>query len=283
MASDPLVDVAWELYDLAPASFTAERNARAKAAKSDDPALATRITALKRASAAAWIVGQLVRHRAARLGEVLELGAELRDAQQDLDAATLTQLTRDRRALTAALAREGAALAEARGVNAPSSVLDEVSQTLQAAMADANAAAAVTSGRLIRGLEVVGFDPVDLDGAVAGPAPDGSSAREPQVDELAARRARRNAERAVRAAEKDLERAEREQETVHRQVADLEHQRDDARSRLDELRRQTAEAEHTINAAEDKLRGLAARVEEADDTSSAARAALDEARAALED
>src|SRR5690606_38075235 len=69
--------------------------------------------------------GQLVRHRAEKVGQVLELGAELRDAQQDLDAATLTQLTKDRRALTSALAREGGELA---AVSAPSSLAVELAE-----------------------------------------------------------------------------------------------------------------------------------------------------------
>ena len=282
MASDPLIDIAWQLYDLPPASFTAERNARAKEAKGEDPELAKRITALKRASAPAWIVGQLVRHRADRLNEVLELGAVLRDAQQDLDAATLTQLTRDRRALTAALAREGATLAEAKDVGAPPAVLDEVAQTLQAAMADAEAAAAVMSGRLIRALEVVGFDPVDLTDAVAGPAPDGSSTPERPVDELAARRARRAAERAVRDAEKDLERATRERDEVRRLTAEQTRVRTDAEKRLEQLRREISDAERAIALADESLEQATTRAREAEQAESAARKALDEARAALD-
>lgn len=282
MATDPLVEVAFELYALPPASFTAERNARAKAAKADDPALAKRIAALRKASAPAWIVGQLVRHRAEKVGQVLELGAELRDAQQDLDAATLTQLTKDRRALTSALAREGGELAAAQEVNAPPAVLDEVSQTLQAAMADADAAAAVTSGRLIRALEVVGFDPVDLTDAVAGPAPDGSAAPAPQVDELASRRARRAAERAVRDAEKALERATRASDEARRATAQHTRVRDEADKRLAELRREIEAAERAGAQAEEALAEDAKSAEDAAAAEADARDALEKARAALD-
>lgn len=282
MASDPLIDVAWELYDLPPARFTAERNARAKAVKGEAPALAKRIAELRRPSAPAWIVGQLVRHRAERLTQVLELGAELREAQEDLDAATLSQLTKDRRALTAALAREGAELAARQDVNAPPSVLDEVSQTLQAAMADAAAADAITSGRLIRALEAVGFDPVDLTDAVAGPAPDGSSSADPQVDQVAARRARRAAERAVRDAEQRLERTKGE--LAHARQQSAQHARREAElSRLrDELRAELDKTEGEL----EWLNTAAAGLEEAADDAAAraaeAEKALDDARRALD-
>lgn len=283
MASDPLVDIAWELYDLPPARFTAERNARAKAVKPEDAALAKRISELRRASAPAWIVGQLVRHRADRVNQVLELGAELREAQQDLDAATLAQLTRDRRALTAALAREGAALAAQHEVNAPAGVLDEVSQTLQAAMADAEAAAAVMSGRLIRALEVVGFDPVDLTDAVAGPAADGSPAPERRVDELAARRARRAAERAVRDAEHALERAREHLAGAQRAAREQTQRRDGLAKRRDELRAELEKTEREFDQAMESIAELEKDQDEAVRQAKNAESALEDARRALGD
>jgi hypothetical protein len=276
MASDdPLAQIAWELYDLPPARFTAARNERAKAAKLDDAALAKRIAGLRRASAPAWIVGQLVRHRADRLTQVLELGAELREAQQDLDAAALAQLTRDRRALTAALAREGAALASKQDVNAPPAVLDEVSQTLQAAMADAAAAAAVTSGRLVRALEVIGFDPVDLADAVAGPPPDGAPAPDPHVDEVSARRARRALERAVRDAEQAAERARAQREEAARRSAENERRRAELTSRREQLRSE-------LEAAESELERLSDAAEELDDARAEAEKHAKEAEEALD-
>lgn len=283
MSSDPLVDVAWELYDLPPSEFTAARNARAKELRSDAPDVAKRVAELRRPSPAAWIVGQLVRHRADRLAQVLELGAELREAQQDLDASALSQLTRDRRALTAALAKEGAALAAARGVNAPAATLDEVSQTLQAAMADAAAADAVTSGRLIRALEVVGFDPVDLDGAVAGPAPDGSApARTSPPDELAARRARRAAEKAAREAEEALERSRRTLADARAAVAENTRRTSELTRRRDELRAELGRVERDLERATAESADLEERAAAADRQHVDAERALAEARSALD-
>ncbi|WP_203135228.1 transposase [Microbacterium sp. JZ31] len=282
MAEDPLVGVAWELYDLPPARFTAARNARAKAVKDEDAALAKRITQLRRASAPAWIVGQLVRHRSERLAQVLELGAELREAQQDLDAAALAQLTRDRRALTAALAKEGAALARQHDVNAPSAVLDEVSQTLQAAMADADAAAAVTSGRLTRALEVVGFDPVDLTDAVAGPAPDGSPAPEAGGDELAARRARRAAERAAKEAEQALERARERLADARRRVDEHDRRAAELGARREELRGKLEKTERELARLEKAAPDIDSAREDAERRAAEAESALEDARRALD-
>ncbi|MRG61217.1 hypothetical protein GE115_15285 [Agromyces sp. CFH 90414] len=164
---DALARVADELYGLAPDEFTAARNARAKQLKPDDRALAAKIGELRKPSAVAWVVNQLVRHRADELDDLLALGDELRAAQADLDAASLTQLARERRKLVGAMARQAGALADELGHPARGSTLDEVAETLQAALTDAAAAAAVRSGRLVRGLEAVGTE-VDLDGAVAG-------------------------------------------------------------------------------------------------------------------
>jgi hypothetical protein len=285
MPADPLIDIARELYDLPPARFTAERNARARAVKGEDPALAKRISELRRATAPAWIVGQLVRHRADRLGQVLALGAELREAQQDLDASALAQLTRDRRALTAALAREGASLAEAHDVRATGAVLDEVAQTLQAAMADADAAAAVMSGRLVRALEVVGFDPVDLQDAVAGPAPDG--APEPAkaaapADELAARRARREAQKAVREAEVAEERAQRGLAEARRRRDQAEKRRRQLAARREDLQTELATVEGELEDAETALSEADAGSRDAESAHDTAAEALAAARDRLE-
>ncbi len=171
MPGDALTAIAAELYGLLPDEFTAARNERGRAARGDDRDLAARIQDLKRPSPPAWLVNQLVRHRPSELDAVLELGAELRAAQDDLDAAQLAQLAKQRRQLVSAVAHEAAELAEELGNPVRGPVLDAVAQTLQAAMSDVAASAAVRSGRLVRGLEAVGLE-VDLEGAVAGEVDD---------------------------------------------------------------------------------------------------------------
>jgi hypothetical protein len=165
MSDDSLEVAAARLYGLLPGEFTAARTA---AAADAGRARAAEIRALRKPSTAAWVVNALARGSASRLSEALELADRLREAQDDLDAATLSRLGRERRALVAALAHDAAELAEARGVTVSAAVAADVERTLNAAMRDAAAAAAVSSGRLVRALEASGLDPVDLDGAVGG-------------------------------------------------------------------------------------------------------------------
>src|SRR5690348_10291384 len=99
--SDPAADldaVAAELYALPPDQFTKIRNARAGMA---DRSIAANIKALRKPSVAAWAVNLLARE--GQLGDALELSAALREAQEDLDAAEMSRLGKQRRQLVAAL------------------------------------------------------------------------------------------------------------------------------------------------------------------------------------
>jgi chromosome segregation ATPase len=307
MPTDALAAVADELYALPPDEFTAARNDRAKAVRADDRELASRIQELRRPSPAAWLVNQLVRHRSDELDAILDLGAELREAQEELDARALSRLARQRRQLVSALARDAADLADELGNPVRGPALDEVAETLQAGMSDASAADAVRSGRLVRALEAVGLD-VDLEGAVAGgPAPAGSSrartqaasgARagaasdereaEPRDDaraEAEARKARERAERAERAAREAEERADAAEaaleelddrvEEHRRRISELTEERDELEERLRRVESELADAER-------ELRPVARDRDRATRSAEEARAAADEARAGVE-
>lgn len=83
-------DVAHELYGALPADFVSTRTAAAKEARaSGDAPLARRIAALRKPTKAAWATNLLVREERSRVEALLELGTELRDAQERLDAAVL--------------------------------------------------------------------------------------------------------------------------------------------------------------------------------------------------
>ena len=71
-------DVARELYGLEPEEFTAARNARAKEAKeAGDRELASRVQSLRKPTAGAWLLNQLVRRHGDEVQQVLDLGAQL--------------------------------------------------------------------------------------------------------------------------------------------------------------------------------------------------------------
>ncbi|MDQ4138664.1 MAG: hypothetical protein M3116_07470, partial [Actinomycetota bacterium] len=154
-----LTDAADELYGLAPGEFTAARNARAKAAKaSGDKDLGAHLARLPKPSAAAWGVNMLVRHRRTEIDQLLELGRTMRAAQEELDSDTLRSLGTQRRAVIGAVAKQARSLARELGQSIGEPAVEEIEQTLQAAMADPNAAAAVRTGRLVRPLTTVGFE-----------------------------------------------------------------------------------------------------------------------------
>jgi hypothetical protein len=160
------VDAA-DLYQLPPEDFTAARDAAAKQAKADgDRSAAAELKALRRPSVAAWLVNRLAQTESELLDSLLALGPELAEAQAAGSGDLLRELGAQRRSLVDAVTDRAVRLAE-RDV-APA-VRVEVSDTLEAALADPASAQAVRSGRLVRGLSYAGFGGVDLDGAVACP------------------------------------------------------------------------------------------------------------------
>lgn len=162
--------IADELYGLTPSEFTAARNARAKeAAAQKDRDLAEAIRRLPKPSASAWVVNTLVRQRGDEVGDLLLLGAALREAQAQLDRDELATLGRQRRQLVSALAHSATELAATLGHQVSAATEAAVEQTLLAAMADTRAARALLSGRLLRAMQSVGFDQVELTDAVAVP------------------------------------------------------------------------------------------------------------------
>ncbi|WP_127792650.1 hypothetical protein [Agromyces sp. LHK192] len=316
-----IVEIADELYGLPANEFTAARNASAKRLRADDREAAARVAELRKPSASAWVVNQFARHRADELDELLALGAELRAAQDDLDAAALTALARERRALVTAMARAAASLAEELGQPVRDATFDEIVETLQAATTDASAAAAVRSGRLVRALETIGTE-VDLAGAVSGgevaasDAParrDGRTARddregtgaeadgrsgltavEPVQEDsrFAARRQaeRERAERAAAEAESRADAAEQAEAEASDRLAearsavdDASRVRDDLERRIRDLETQLAAAERVHAEAQRAVRPLEREHDRATRAAEEARAAADELRDELDD
>lgn len=247
MAARTLAEEARELYRLPPARFVAARNARHAELRDADRELADGIAGLRRATPAAWLVSLLVEERPQRLDELVGIGEKLRAALEAGDRDALTRLTERRRDALRAASDDAASLARAHDVQASRAVLDEVAATLQAAMGDEAAAAAVRSGLLVRTLESSGFDPVDLRGALA--VADGlpASALRPRL-------------RPVKDPDAELDRARREAaealDEARTRLAEVE----DARARRDADDRELA-ARHDRLA--EKVRRLGAELERA--------------------
>ncbi|WP_431806642.1 transposase [Microbacterium paraoxydans] len=279
MAARTFDEIAAQLYAGPLDDFVSARNALAK--ESGDADLAASARALRKPSVAAWVVNVFAQERAAQLGEALSLAAELREAQEDLDAAALAKLGRERRALTRRLAQAAAQLAQSRGERVTTATLDAVEQTISAAFFDPEAAAAVASGRLVRALEPNASGD-DVREAVAGEVPALAPSAPRRADELSARRARREAERRVTAAEKELAAAERavtKQDEVLRTLRARAEELDDDIAELEaQLAQLRAEAERIAG----QLPAETARQEETVAARDDAERAREEARRALD-
>lgn len=287
------VDVARELLLVAPQDFVAERTARQRAARKDDRALATAIGQLRKPAPAAWVI-DLLAHDGA-LDDAVDLGPALRKAQADADPDAIRTLRRQRAEVVDALAQAGADLASDAGHPVTPAVLEQVRSTIEAAMADPHAGAAVRSGLLVTALESVGFDAVDLDGALADPdaVPDAWSGSDAPPIPISQARGARKASRASRPAQRDApepdadpepepkrdpaadRKAARQAETAARtESRDADAALDTAEADLEQAEERRAELQRALEQAEAEITRLEAARDEAEAASDRARDVL---------
>jgi len=272
-----ITSIANDLYALTPAEFTAERNRRAK----DAGALGREVRELPKPSAAAWGVNVFARVRADELTQLIELGELLRTAQDDADSNALQQLSKQRRALVSAMAREAAGVAGERGAPVNAAAIMQIEQTLQAAMFDADAAAAVASGRLIRSLTSDGVEPVDLEGAVAGLLEGVRLPVRAAPIDLAAKR-REVASRKADEAEQDSVEARAEASTARAAADAAAARHDDLEAEIDDLRQQLEDMQREASAARKEASALERDADAKQRVADRADARAEEARAALD-
>jgi hypothetical protein len=281
---DDLASAAEELYALSPGDFTAARDERvAQARASGDRDLARAIGALRRPAVSAWLVNQLVREAGDQVGELLALGESLRRAQQDLAGEQVRELSVQRRRLVAALVAEAKRLAERDGRAAGPGVEREVEATLQAALADADAAAAVRAGCLASPLSYAGLGVGDEAGAVSwqrAPAREKAPAGEktPAREKAAAKGKAPERERASgrRTAETAAERETR------LAAAEAERQARQAAAEAERRAAKIAEAEEAVRRAADAVAAAQADLAGAEARLTSARAAQESARQQVE-
>lgn len=276
-------DVARELLLVAPPDFVAERTARQRAVRKDDRALATAIGKLRKPSPAAWVI-DLLAHDGA-LDDAVDLGPALRRAQADADPDAIRTLRKQRAEVVDALAQAGADLASDAGHPVTPAVLEQVRSTIGAAMADPHAGAAVRSGLLVTALESVGFDAVDLDGALADPdaVPDAWSGSDAPPIPISQARGARKASRASRPAQRDAAEPDAEPEPKRDPAADRKAARQAETAARTESRDADAAldtAEADLEQAEERRAELQRALEQAEAEITRREAARDEAEAA---
>ncbi|MGV9269147.1 hypothetical protein ACWDRR_31285 [Kitasatospora sp. NPDC003701] len=294
-------EVADELYALAPADFTSVRDRHADRLKKDDPQLARRIRALHRPTRAAWAANLLAHRHPGLVGELLDLGRALRDAQAHLAGEQLRGLVEQRRQLVRALTGQAEQDAEAAGHPLGADAVAAVDRTLTAALADPDAGRALAAGRLTAPLEPVLWPGSAGDGPPAGepgrgtrkaPAPGVTAElKAPTAAERKRLSERDRARKAVTAAERaasaaggrseDAERALAEAEAALREVADEAGRARDAlaeaRDALAEAREREARARKDLPRAEKRARAARAAADAAGEQAGRARDAAREA------
>lgn len=204
-----LHEAAQELYAVLPRDFTSARTSLVRAAKEDgNKELAQEIGRLPKPAAGAWAINMLAAHRPEVIDGVVRFGASLRAAQEESDAAAFRELSQQRQGQLTSAVHAAKDLADELGAPLSAAAASDVEQTLRAAMADAGAARAVGTGRLVRGLSGSGFESVDLTDAVAAASAEdiagSGSAAGPEAGP-AAEPVRKKAAAAKEAADKEKE------------------------------------------------------------------------------
>jgi DNA repair exonuclease SbcCD ATPase subunit len=297
-----LLDLADSLYALPLEEFTAARDALAKQFKSGqdaDPALASRVQGLRKASRAAWVLNLLVRREADQVAEILGVAEALREAQSTMDGEQLRALTRQRRQLTAAVAARARSLAAESGVPVSGAVSDQVEATLTAALLDADAARALSSGLLVQPLAALGFAESEAVAAVAlpealgftpaaasDPGPRLRVVADPARPERSAAERRESLERDVAAAQTRLDAVRAEEqatrsrlEVLHAQVLQHQAEADEFRRRVVALEAAQERLDDDITDLEEELSLAEASTRQAESERQAAVAALAALRA----
>jgi len=246
-----LDEIAWELYGLLPAEFTAARNAKAKEAKqAGDKELAAAITALGKPTTVGWLANQLIRQYPDEMHALLELGESLREATASLAGDQLKELSRQQRQVVYALVHQARGLASAAGHPASEDTARGLEETLHAALADPQAAAQLAAGRLTGVLSRSGFP---------GDAPQRPVARAPAVDN-SLERAQRDEEQARAAAAEAAEERDKAQAALDDATSALT----DAEELVEDLKRQLSEAGEAQVQAQRRLRSAREAAERAD-------------------
>jgi hypothetical protein len=293
MATDPLLEIADELYGLRLADFTPARDARAKELKSSAKDLAAAVKALRKPSLAAWVANVLVRHETEQVDQVLAVGEALREAHASMSGDELRALTRQRRQLTAAVTTRARGVAAELGQKVTPAVADQVEATLTAAILDEECALALRSGLLVQALATTGVGDVDLATAVALPEALGfrTAPREveppprPELhvvpDPEADAKALREAEAVLDECEQALGAAREALAAATADVSDLQARELQVQGELDELRNRIAELEATMEEVEEELADVEDVRAEAEETVLEATRERDEAERAV--
>ncbi|MEM6106983.1 hypothetical protein AAHS21_12045 [Mycobacterium sp. 050272] len=217
------------LYSARPSGFTAQRTELSAAARRrGDEAAAKRISASRKPTTAAWVVNQLAIRDKDVARRIADLGDRLRSAHAAMDGHRIRELSGEQHRLIQDLVRSAF---DKAGISASAAVREDVTSTLQAAIADPGVRARL--GRLDRPERWSGFGAYG-DDAEPAPAKPPDKGVERRREKLAA---------AVGAAERDKADADD-------RLARSESERQTARERRDEALVDLRRAERELDRAD---------------------------------
>ncbi|WP_123027368.1 hypothetical protein [Mycolicibacterium stellerae] len=241
-----------ELFRAKPEEFTALRTRLvADAKKRGDAAAAKRISGARRPTTAAWVVNLLAHTNADATQSLTDLGERLRAAHAAMDGAAIRELSSEQRSLVDELVR--AAFQGADMTNPSATLREDVTSTLQAAVADPDVAERL--GRLAKAEQWSGFGDFGATTAVFTAARSGKAKAQPKKEPRKPERERRNdddrvAGRELERAKEVLAAAERAKDDADNELSDRQTNLAVARLRHDEMRQRLADAERALGAAE---------------------------------
>ncbi|OBI74331.1 hypothetical protein [Mycobacterium sp. E740] len=254
-----------ELYAARPEDFTELRTKLAGAAKKrGDSDAAKRISAARKPTTAAWVVNRLALGGEDVKGRLKDLGERLRDAHAAMDGERIRELSTEQRRLVHDLTR--AAFEEAELKSPTGALRDDVTGTLQAAVADPGVADRL--GRLTKAEEWSGFGEFGDTAIVFSPAsrrkPEPASKPSPSDDhEAPPRREQQQARAALTAAEHAKAQADEALSELQSDLAAARLRHQDAQRRLQDAEDALAAAQDAYDKAKQASRDAAALVKEA--------------------
>lgn len=258
------------LYAAKPEEFTALRSKlAAEAKKRGDSDIAKQISGARKPTTAAHVVNMLAINDAEARRRLADLGQRLRAAHAEMDGTRIRELTAEQRRLIDELTRS--AFAEAGLSNPTAAVRDDVTATLQAAVADPDVAARL--GRLAKaeqwsgfgefGDTAIVFTPTRGRKAKAEPEPEPAKEAPPDDKQAEKRRRQQEARAALAAAERAKAEADDALAELQADLATARLRRDDARRRLQDAESALTAAEEAYDQAKQASRDVTAAVKEA--------------------
>jgi hypothetical protein len=233
-----------ELYEVKPEEFTALRTKLAAAAKQrGDADIAKQISAARKPTTAAWVVNRLALRDQDTRTRLAGLGERLKDAHAAMDGDQIRTLSAEQRRLVDDVAR--AAFEEAELADPSAALRDDVTGTLQAAIADPDVASRL--GRLTKAEQWSGFGEFG-DTAMVFTSTRKATSRKKPTEEPQRDNKRDDKRETARAA---LAAAERAKADADAALTELQSDLAAARLRRDDVRRRLQDAESALIAAED--------------------------------